>query len=44
MLIAPIKTNVKGPAKLIFDETVEDIIDEALVAYRPNLLFKNYDI
>ncbi|KRX06319.1 ARP2/3 complex, 21kDa subunit (p21-Arc) [Pseudocohnilembus persalinus] len=44
LVIAPIKTNFKGPGQQVLDDSVQDIIDEAISAYRPNILFKNFDI
>lgn len=41
--IAPLKTSVPGPAKNIIGAD-EDIIDEALKFFRPNIFFKNFDI
>lgn len=41
--IAPIKTSLSGPApKLLIQD--DDIIDEAIKFFRPNLLFKNYSV
>ncbi|EAR93892.2 ARP2/3 complex ARPC3, 21 kDa subunit (macronuclear) [Tetrahymena thermophila SB210] len=44
MAIPPIKTKVQGPAATIPQQDVIDIIDEAIKFFRPNLLFKNYEI
>ena len=42
-MIAPLKTNITGPAPLL-SSNEEDIVDEAIKYYRPNLLYKNYDL
>ena len=42
--IAPIKTTVSGPAPKLIAGDLEDIIDEALKYFRPNLLFKNFSV
>lgn len=42
--IAPLRTNVPGPAPKLIAQDVDDIVDEALKYFRPNLLFKNYSV
>ncbi len=44
IVIAPLRTNVPGPAPQLTDPKALDIIDEAIDVYRPNLLFKNYEV
>jgi actin related protein 2/3 complex subunit 3 len=46
MALVPLKTKVNGPAAIVpmNDWETKDIIDEAIDAYRPNILFKNYEI
>lgn len=41
--VAPLKTNILGPAKTFSGEE-EDMIDEAIKYFRPNIFFKNFDI
>ena len=43
LCIAPLKTSVSGPAQKLLTQD-DDIIDEALKFFRPNLLFKNYSV
>lgn len=42
--IAPIKTNVPGPAPKPMAGETDDMIDEAIKFFRPNLLFKNFSV
>ncbi len=43
--LLPIKTGIAGPAQQLPSDSKEsDIIDEAIMYFRANVLFKNYDI
>nr|CAD2125718.1 unnamed protein product [Meloidogyne enterolobii] len=44
MAILPLKTSFRGPATRIDDSTYEDVIDEALLYFRPNVFFRNFEI
>ncbi|KAF9504010.1 hypothetical protein BS47DRAFT_1378361 [Hydnum rufescens UP504] len=44
MSLLPIKTRIRGPAPLPFDENAPDIIDETLDLFRANSLFRNFEI
>ncbi|KAI1721093.1 ARP2/3 complex ARPC3 (21 kDa) subunit domain-containing protein [Ditylenchus destructor] len=43
MAVLPIKTNFKGPAPRKDDHS-EDIIDEALLYFKPNIFFRQFEI
>ncbi|KAI1729500.1 ARP2/3 complex ARPC3 (21 kDa) subunit domain-containing protein [Ditylenchus destructor] len=43
MAVLPIKTNFKGPAPRK-DDHAEDIIDEALLYFKPNIFFRQFEI
>ncbi|KAI3412007.1 putative actin- protein 2/3 complex subunit 3 [Globodera pallida] len=42
--ILPIKTACKGPAPKMDRSADEDIIDEALTLFKPNVFFRNFEI
>jgi len=42
--IAPIRTNVSGPAPKPKSDKEDDIIDETIKSFRLNIFFKNYEI
>lgn len=42
--IAPLKTSVPGPAPKLLVPDADDIVEEALKYFRPNLLFKNFSV
>ncbi|MFH4975244.1 hypothetical protein AB6A40_001953 [Gnathostoma spinigerum] len=42
MALLPLRTNFKGPAPRITNQ--EDIIDEALLYFKPNIFFREYEI
>ncbi|EJW78165.1 hypothetical protein WUBG_10927 [Wuchereria bancrofti] len=42
MAVLPIRSNIKGPAPRIDDG--EDIIDEALAYFKPNIFFREFEI
>lgn len=44
MAVLPLKTSVRGPAYPPEDPNTDDIVDEALVLFRPNSMFRNYEI
>uniref|UniRef100_A0A914MJR4 Actin-related protein 2/3 complex subunit 3 n=1 Tax=Meloidogyne incognita TaxID=6306 RepID=A0A914MJR4_MELIC len=44
MAILPLRTSFRGPATRIDDSTYEDVIDEALLYFRPNVFFRNFEI
>uniref|UniRef100_A0A915Q7D2 Actin-related protein 2/3 complex subunit 3 n=1 Tax=Setaria digitata TaxID=48799 RepID=A0A915Q7D2_9BILA len=45
MAILPIRTNLKGPApRTVAADDGEDIIDEALAYFKPNIFFREYEI
>lgn len=44
MAVLPLRTSIKGPAPRIDDPNVEDIIDEALLYFKPNVFFRNFEI
>lgn len=41
--ISPLRTSMKGPAPQI-EEGKEDIIDETLIYFRANVLFRNFEV
>lgn len=41
--ILPLKTKTRGPAPLMADGE-EDIVDEVIKYYRPNSLFRNFEV
>jgi len=44
MAVLPIKTTFKGPAPKMGDASAEDVIDEALLYFKPNVLFRQFEI
>jgi len=44
MALLPLKTSFRGPAPSPESEDGPDIIDEAISLFRPNSLFRNYEI
>ena len=41
--VLPIKSHILGPAKQLPEDSKElDVIDEAIMYFRANVLFKNY--
>lgn len=44
MAVLPIKTKYRGPAPLISDDDITDIIDEALYYFKANVFFRTYEI
>ncbi|KAL7071843.1 hypothetical protein ACQ4LE_008862 [Meloidogyne hapla] len=44
MAILPLKTLFRGPAPRMDDPAYEDIIDEAILYFRPNVFFRNFEI
>jgi len=42
--LLPIKTRIRGPAPLVADESLPDIVDETLDLFRANSLFRNFEI
>lgn len=44
MATSPIKTAFKGPADIVMEDDIQDIIDEVIDLYRANILFKNFDL
>uniref|UniRef100_A0A915DGC9 Uncharacterized protein n=1 Tax=Ditylenchus dipsaci TaxID=166011 RepID=A0A915DGC9_9BILA len=43
MAVLPIRTGFKGPAPRKDDQS-EDIIDEALLYFKPNIFFRQFEI
>lgn len=43
MAIAPLKSNLKGPAPRAPPSDQPDLVDEALDFFKPNILFRNYE-
>ncbi|KAH8044853.1 hypothetical protein JL722_14512 [Aureococcus anophagefferens] len=41
--LLPLKTKTRGPAPLMADGE-EDIVDEVIKYYRPNSLFRNFEV
>ncbi|KAK9895368.1 putative ARC18-subunit of the Arp2/3 complex [Cystobasidium minutum MCA 4210] len=44
MAILPVNTRVRGPAPTAEDPSQPDIIEEAITLFRPNSLFRNFEI
>ncbi|KAI9105887.1 actin-related protein 2/3 complex subunit 3 [Phlyctochytrium arcticum] len=44
MAVLPFKTKIRGPAPPPADPTADDILDESLHLFRPNCLFRNFEI
>ena len=44
MGLAPVRGDVDGPAPKNLSPSGKDIVDEALEFFRPNILFKNFEI
>jgi len=49
MALLPLKTEISGPAKILTKKKLKklkksDIIEETLLYFRINVLFKNYEI
>jgi actin related protein 2/3 complex, subunit 3 len=44
MTILPLKTKFKGPAPTQGDQSQPDIIDEALMFFKANCFFRNYEV
>ena len=42
--ILPLKTQTRGPAPIQADSEGEDIIDEVIKYFRPNSLFRNFEV
>lgn len=44
MAILPLNTRIRGPAPTLEDPSQPDIIEEAITLFRPNSLFRNFEI
>lgn len=44
MAVLPLKTKFRGPAPVLTDEEITDIIDEALYYFKANVFFRTYEI